>query len=83
MLLGAILFLLVFIAINPQSRGFIATLWQNARVHLADWGPVSFLLILVILFAAILSVLFVMTAPKRQDPENPLARYKPGKPYDV
>ena len=83
MLLGAILFLIVFIAINPQSRGFIGTLLENARVHLADWGPASFLLILAILFAAILSILFVMTAPKRQDPENPLARYKSGKPYHV
>jgi len=75
-MLGAVFFLLVFVLIAPQSRGFIGGLLRSALDHLANWGISSFLVILVLIFAPLFSFILIRMWPKRKDPPNPMAKYR-------
>jgi len=74
--MGAILFLLFFLAIAPQSRAFIAGSLTATVARLHEWGAISPFLILTFASAPILSVVLMKLWPKREDPEDPMAHYR-------
>jgi cell division protein FtsW (lipid II flippase) len=82
MYLGAILFLLFFVMIAPQSRTFVLGLATAAGAFIADWAPFSYVLVLILVAVPFVVMYMVHTAPQRVDPENPMAKYRREMPLD-
>ncbi|GEM_PF-1929771 len=80
--LGAILFILIFVLIAPQSRIFLLGLATGAGVWIANWAPFSYILLLILLAAPFVGMYLVHTAPPRVDEENPMAKYRRELPID-
>lgn len=80
--LGAILFVLIFVMIAPQTRIFLLGLAAGAGVWIADWAPFSYILLLILLAAPFAGMHLVRTAPLRVDEENPMAKYRKELPLD-
>ena len=80
--LGAILFILIFVLIAPQSRIFLLGLATGAGVWIANWAPFSYILLLILLAAPFAGMYLVRTAPERVDEENPMAKYRRELPID-
>lgn len=80
--LGAILFVLIFVMIAPQTRIFLLGLATGAGVWIADWAPFSYILLLILLAAPFAGMHLVRTAPLRVDEENPMAKYRKELPLD-
>lgn len=78
--LGAILFVLIFVMIAPQTRIFLLGLATGAGVWIADWAPFSYILLLILLAAPFAGMHLVRTAPLRVDEENPMAKYRKENP---
>lgn len=73
---GATLFLLVFVAITPQSRNFLINLFAQTSDSLDAWAPLSYWFLAGLVAAFVLSIVMVKTWPARAEPENPLTKYK-------
>jgi hypothetical protein len=82
MFLGAILFVLLFVLIAPQSRIFLLGLATGAGVWIAEWAPFSYVLLLILLAASFAGMYLVHTWPQRVDEENPMAKYRREMPLD-
>ena len=82
MFLGAVLFILFFVLITPQSRIFLLGLATAAGVWIADWAPFSYILLLILLAAPFLGMHLVRTWPVRVEEENPMAKYRREMPLD-
>jgi hypothetical protein len=80
--LGAILFVLIFVMIAPQTRIFLLGLATGAGAWIADWAPFSYILLLILLAAPFAGMHLVRTAPLRVDEENPMAKYRKELPLD-
>ena len=80
--LGAILFVLIFVMIAPQTRIFLLGLATGASAWIADWAPFSYILLLILLAAPFAGMHLVRTAPLRVDEENPMAKYRKELPLD-
>jgi hypothetical protein len=79
---GAALFLLVFVAITPQSRGFIANWVGHTTETLNEWGSLSYVFLAALAGALVVSIVMVKTWPTRADPENPMTKYKKNLPFE-
>jgi hypothetical protein len=73
---GAAVFLLVFVAIAPQSRAFLSGLFDHTAENLTAWAPFSYIALAILLAAPLLSIILVKTWPDKQEPESPMAKYK-------
>ena len=82
MFLGIILFALIFVALAPQSRAFLAGLAAGAGAFLTAWSPFSYVLLLILVAAPCVGMYVVHTWPQRVDEENPLAKYRREMPLD-
>jgi cell division protein FtsW (lipid II flippase) len=82
MFLGAILFVLVFVMIAPQSRAFLLGTATSAGVFLTAWAPFSYVLVVILVAVPVVVMYMVQTAPQRVDPENPMAKYRKETPID-
>jgi di/tricarboxylate transporter len=82
MLLGLIVFVLVFVAIAPQSQTYLGGLFAATGVWIADWAPFSYLLLLILLAAPFVGIHLVRTWPVRVEEENPMAKYRKEMPLD-
>ena len=80
--LGAILFILIFVLISPQTRIFLLGLATGASAWIADWAPFSYILLLILVAAAFAGLHLVRSAPVRVDEENPMAKYRKELPFD-
>lgn len=80
--LGTILFVVVFILAAPTSRAYIIGLAGGAGAWVVAWAPFSYLLLLVLLAALGAAVHMVKTWPEREEPENPMAKYRREVPVD-
>ncbi|HTS62132.1 MAG TPA: hypothetical protein VMH28_08905 [Candidatus Acidoferrales bacterium] len=79
---GATLFALVFILIAPQSRAFLLDVFTKTGENLNAWAPFSYLVVAILVAAVIASVYMMKTWPERQEPENPMAKYRREEPFD-
>lgn len=75
MYIGAILFLLVFVAIHPESRGYVIGLFDTASVSVRNGGSFSFFLVVIAIVASLLCLLLVKFGPVRHDPRNVFSNY--------
>jgi hypothetical protein len=82
MILGLIVFVLMFLLITPQSQTYLGGLAAATSVWLADWAPFSYILLLILLAAPVVGIHLVRTWPARVEEENPMARYRKEMPLD-
>jgi hypothetical protein len=82
MFLGALLFVLIFVLIAPQSQAFMLGLANGAGAWLTAWAPFSYVLLLILLVAPVAGMYVVRTWPERVEPENPMAKYRKELPLD-
>jgi cell division protein FtsW (lipid II flippase) len=82
MILGVVLFVLVFVLIAPQTRAFLLVLATGAGAFLTAWAPFSYVLLLILLAAPCVGMYIVHTWPQRVDEENPMAKYRREMPLD-
>jgi hypothetical protein len=75
-MMGAALFLLMFVLIAPQTRKWLIGMLGNSGGWLSNWAPFSYIILMVLLVAAFFSLYLMMHWPKTPEPENPLAKYK-------
>ncbi len=79
---GSALFMLIFVAIAPQSRAFITGVLNHTADFLTAWSPVSYILLAMFLAGPLVSVFVVKTWPEKEEPENPLDKYKHEVPFE-
>lgn len=82
MVLGVVLFVLVFVLIAPQSQAFLLGLAAGAGTFLTAWAPFSYIFLLILLAAPCVGMYIVHTWPQRVDEENPMAKYRREMPLD-
>ena len=79
---GASLFALAFILIMPQSRHFLVELFNKTGENLNAWAPTSYVALALLLVAPLAAVYVMKTRPEREEPENPMAKYRREEPFD-
>jgi hypothetical protein len=79
---GSALFMLVFVGIAPQSRAFLGNVFNHTAEFLIAWSPFSYILLAMFLAGPLVSVFVMKTWPEKEEPENPLAKYKNEVPYE-
>jgi hypothetical protein len=82
MFLGAVLFVLIFVLLAPQSQAFLFGLAAGAGEFLTAWAPFSYILLLILLAAPCVGMYIVHTWPQRVEEENPMAKYRREMPAD-
>ncbi|MBZ5726554.1 MAG: hypothetical protein LAP87_16330 [Acidobacteriia bacterium] len=69
-------FLIGFLLISSSSRATLGGWLGNASKWIGDWAPFSYVIILLVIAASIVPVVLMARWPRREDPVNPMARYK-------
>jgi hypothetical protein len=82
MLKGAALFLLMFIAITPQTRTFLTDVIGRSSENLNAWAPFSYIFVALLVAGLVASVVVVKTWPAKVEPENPMTKYKKEVPFE-
>jgi len=82
MILGLVVFVLVFVAITPQSQTYLGGLTTVAGAWIANWAPFSYILLLILLAAPFVGIHLVRTWPAHVEEENPMAKYRRELPVD-
>jgi hypothetical protein len=73
---GSAVFALSFVLIAPQARRFLAGVMTRTVDNLNAWAPFSYLAVLLLLAAPVVSVVVVRNWPQKTEPENPMAKYR-------
>ena len=74
--LGCILFGLVFLFLSPKVRDMMTARLGLSTEWITGWAPFSYIVIAILLMAPLVGIIVLKTAPKIEEPENPLAKYK-------
>jgi len=74
--IGCILFALMFYVITSKSNGSMGQRMDATFTWLHAWAPFSYLIILIVLAAPVVSMKIVASWPKQQEPEDPMAKYR-------
>jgi hypothetical protein len=82
MFVGAILFVAIFVLIAPQSRTFLFELAANAGTWTVAWAPFSYLLLLILVAAAVAGMHVLRSAPPMVVEGNPMAKYRKDESVD-
>jgi hypothetical protein len=82
-MLGAILFLVFFLLIAPQTRGMITGMLGQSGDWISNYAPFSYIVLTLLAVAGIFSLQLMVSWPKTPEPENPLAKYKRDELADV
>ena len=75
-MLGAVLFLVMFILIAPATRNMLLGMLGDSGSWIVRWAPFSYILVAFVAVAGIFSLYLMTHWPKTPEPDNPLARYK-------
>jgi hypothetical protein len=75
---GCILFGLIFMVITAKSNGAMGARVNQTLVWLHAWAPFSYILLLIVLAAPVVSFKIMHSWPKHEEPEDPMARYRHG-----
>jgi hypothetical protein len=76
--LGCILFGLIFVVMMGQSTGALGARVDRTLTWLHAWAPFSYILLLILLAAPVVSLKIMNSWPKHEEPEDPMARYRHG-----
>ena len=82
MYLGAILFVLIFILLAPQTRAFLEGTVMGLIAFMTAWAPFSYILLLILLGCLFAGVYIVHSWPAHVEPENPMAKYRREAPME-
>ena len=74
--------LLVFILIAPTSRAYLLAHLTDVGQWIHAWSPFSYILLLMLPAAGLASAMMVKKAPLREEPENPMAKYRSEIPFE-
>ena len=75
---GCILFGLIFLAITATSTGSLGARMGQMATWVHAWAPFSYILLLILLAAPVVSFKIMHSWPKHVEPEDPMARYRHG-----
>jgi hypothetical protein len=73
--MGAILFLVFFLLIAPPTRHALEHMMATSAQWISDWAPFSYVILALLVVAAIAAYYMMVRWPAPVEPENPLARY--------
>ena len=73
---AAAAFLLAFLLLAPKSRALLGAWLGDAGKWMAAWAPFSYVIVLVVLLAPIVSFVMMARWPHHVEPPNPMSRYK-------
>lgn len=76
MMVGLVLFLLIFLLIAPATRAAIDSHLGAAGAWVTHAAPFSYILIGLILLAGFVSIVILARWPPIPEPEDPLAEYR-------
>jgi hypothetical protein len=74
--IGCILFGLIFVVMTAQSTGSLQARVAHTFTWIHDWAPFSYLIILLLVAAPFVSMKIMNSWPKREEPEDPMAKYR-------
>jgi hypothetical protein len=80
--IGAILFVLTFVLIAPQTQKHIGGVFSEQAAFMSRWAPYSYLLLLILFGALFAGMWVVQTWPQHVEPENPMAKYRREAPLE-
>ena len=81
--LGCILFGLLFVVMTAQSDGTLQQRLDHTFSWIQHWAPFSYMLIALLLAAPVAMVKVMNSWPKREEPEDPMAKYRRSASTDV
>jgi hypothetical protein len=76
MFLGAIIFILIFVLMTPQSQAFFHANAGSVGEFLTAWAPFSYILMGMLLIGPFVAMYLMHSWPKHEVPENPMAKYR-------
>jgi hypothetical protein len=74
--IGCILFGLMFLIMTAQQTGTLGKRIESTLSWLHAWAPFSYIIILLVLLAPVASIKIMNSWPKREEPEDPMAKYR-------
>jgi hypothetical protein len=80
--LGAVLFILLFILIAPQSQIFLLGLASGAGAWITAWAPFSYVILMILLVGPFAGIYVVRSWPQTVEPENPMSKYRKEVPVE-
>ncbi|MGP8246133.1 MAG: hypothetical protein ACLQVN_16635 [Bryobacteraceae bacterium] len=75
-MLGAIVFLIIFVLIMPGIRQPLFQRLGGAGDWIGKWAPFSYIVLALFLAATIAALVLMIKWPAAPEPEDPLAKYK-------
>ena len=82
MYLGLVMFLVTFILLAPQTRGYLGTVAVGLVAFLNNWAPFSYILLMVLLGSLFAGFYLIHSWPAHVEPENPMAKYRRDAPVE-
>jgi hypothetical protein len=74
--LGCALFGLIFLLLSAKSGGILATRTGQTVDWMRERAPYSYLILVVLVLAALACIHIMYSWPKHKEPEDPMARYR-------
>jgi hypothetical protein len=74
--IGCILFGLIFVLMTAVSNGTLAARLEQTFAWIHGWAPFSYIIILLVIAAPFVSIKIMNSWPKREEPEDPMAKYR-------
>ncbi len=76
--IGIALFGLIFFVLTANQKGAIGDKMSATMQWIQAWAPYSYILLLVLLLAPLVSIQIVRCWPEHKEPEDPMRRYRTG-----
>lgn len=76
MFLAAGLFVLIFVLMTPQCQAFLGLTAGSVSTFVHNWAPFSYILIGLLVLGPVAAIYVMHTWPAREEPENPMAKYR-------
>jgi hypothetical protein len=62
--------------LTPATRNFVLGSGAAAAAWMVAWAPLSYVIVLILIAAPIVSIALIRTWPVHVEPENPMAKYR-------
>jgi hypothetical protein len=68
----------MFMVMTAQSNGTLQQRMDSTFAWIHGWAPFSYIIILLIMLAPVVSLKIMNSWPKHVEPENPMKKYRSG-----